>query len=221
MPKIVDKDKRRREIAAAVLERIIEEGFSISVDRMADAAGLGKGTLYLYFDSRDEIIFTALSDWTETVFDRALSATEKTESFAVQLRRLCHSAAAAFLNDPRSMKIVMGLFQWMVDEEMTERKQRLLDDYHERFRALTVDVLCAELNDKRGFNAKCIAAIGLNLMAFLDGICIYHWVSPTFDLTAQIDLFVNMFLAGWKEMETTHTHLPGNNNGGYGKPSFE
>jgi TetR/AcrR family fatty acid metabolism transcriptional regulator len=201
MPKIVDKDKRRREIAAAVLERISEEGFSISVDRMAEAAGVGKGTLYLYFDSREEIIFTALSDWTEAVFDRALNATGGTEPFAVRFRRLCHSAVAVFLNDPQSMKIVMGLLQWMVEEEMTERKQRLLDDYHQRFRALTADVLCAELKEKPGFNAKRITALGLNLMAFLDGICIYHWLSPTFDLTAQIDLFVNMFLAGLKEME--------------------
>lgn len=57
MARIIDKEKKKREIALAALPVFAEEGFSsVSVARIAKAAGVGKGTIYLYFASKDEVV---------------------------------------------------------------------------------------------------------------------------------------------------------------------
>lgn len=56
------KEKRRRALLAAALDEFVERGFTAArMDDIAARAGLSKGTLYLYFDSK-EAIFAGLVD---------------------------------------------------------------------------------------------------------------------------------------------------------------
>lgn len=62
MPKIVDKAKMQEDILNAAMAVFVEKGFhASSVSDIAQAAGLAKGTLYLYFDSK-EAMTTAIVD---------------------------------------------------------------------------------------------------------------------------------------------------------------
>jgi AcrR family transcriptional regulator len=57
------KDARPSELAAAALELFIEKGFSATrLDDVARRAGVSKGTLYLYFDSKEELFKTVISE---------------------------------------------------------------------------------------------------------------------------------------------------------------
>ncbi len=57
MPKVVDETEQRDEIAEAAVEVFADHGFSeTSVREVADAAGMSKGNIYLYFDSKNEIL---------------------------------------------------------------------------------------------------------------------------------------------------------------------
>ena len=50
------KDARPGELAAAALELFIERGFAATrLDDVAKRAGVSKGTLYLYFDSKEDL----------------------------------------------------------------------------------------------------------------------------------------------------------------------
>ena len=50
------KDARPGELAAAALELFVERGFAgTRLDDVAKRAGVSKGTLYLYFDSKDDL----------------------------------------------------------------------------------------------------------------------------------------------------------------------
>jgi AcrR family transcriptional regulator len=50
------KDARPSELASAALELFVERGFAATrLDDVAKLAGVSKGTLYLYFDSKDEL----------------------------------------------------------------------------------------------------------------------------------------------------------------------
>ncbi|WP_300010189.1 TetR/AcrR family transcriptional regulator [uncultured Roseobacter sp.] len=62
MPKIVDKAKMRNDILDAAMCAFAEKGYhATSVSDVAVAAGLAKGTLYIYFDSK-EAMTTAIVD---------------------------------------------------------------------------------------------------------------------------------------------------------------
>lgn len=57
MPKIVDHDKRRQEIIDAALPYFMESGIkSFTMEELAKRMGVGKGTVYHYFESKDDIL---------------------------------------------------------------------------------------------------------------------------------------------------------------------
>jgi AcrR family transcriptional regulator len=57
MPRIVDRDKKRSEIAQKSIEVLAKRGFqATTIQEIADAAGLGKGTVYHYFKTKEEIL---------------------------------------------------------------------------------------------------------------------------------------------------------------------
>ena len=59
MPKIVDKEKMREDILEAFFKTLLKYGFhNSSMTKIAQEAGIAKGTLYLYFDSKESLIST-------------------------------------------------------------------------------------------------------------------------------------------------------------------
>jgi len=63
MPKIVDKDAMRARIMEAAMQCFATQGFHVAkMSDIAKLAGLAKGTLYLYFKSKDQLT-TSLVKW--------------------------------------------------------------------------------------------------------------------------------------------------------------
>ncbi len=57
MPKIVDKEKMKNKILQATLAAFLTHGFhNTSMSKIAQQADIAKGTLYLYFDSKEALI---------------------------------------------------------------------------------------------------------------------------------------------------------------------
>ncbi|MEV0293018.1 TetR/AcrR family transcriptional regulator [Nocardia sp. NPDC050710] len=57
MPKIVDRAARREEILDAAARVFARKGFAASrIEDVAAEAGIAKGSVYLYFDSRDSLL---------------------------------------------------------------------------------------------------------------------------------------------------------------------
>jgi len=56
MPKIVDRQEMRNAILDAAMRVFADKGYhAATVSNVAEAAGLGKGTIYIYFDSKDAL----------------------------------------------------------------------------------------------------------------------------------------------------------------------
>jgi len=56
-PKIVNREEKRREIVEAALVLFAQKGVTrTTIQEIADAAGIGKGTVYEYFKSKDDIL---------------------------------------------------------------------------------------------------------------------------------------------------------------------
>jgi AcrR family transcriptional regulator len=79
MPKIVNRDKKRSEIAQKAIAVLAKRGFqATTIQEIADAAGLGKGTIYHYFKTKEEILLAV----SEQMFR------EMERSFGVALLRI-------------------------------------------------------------------------------------------------------------------------------------
>jgi len=65
------KNERVREILAAALEEFFQQGFAAArLDAIAERAGIGKGTVYLYFDSKETLFEEAVRSVILPVIDR-------------------------------------------------------------------------------------------------------------------------------------------------------
>ena len=58
--RIVDKEAKRQEIYTKAMKLFASQGIAeTTISQIAKAAGIGKGTVYEYFESKEEIIFSA------------------------------------------------------------------------------------------------------------------------------------------------------------------
>ena len=61
MPKVVDKEEMRKSIIAAAMKVYVEKGFhAANISDVAKEAGLGKGTIYLYFESKNALAMSLI-----------------------------------------------------------------------------------------------------------------------------------------------------------------
>lgn len=59
---IVDKEEKRRTIALSSKELLLEHGIkNITISKIAECAGVGKGTIYEYFSNKEDIVFEIIS----------------------------------------------------------------------------------------------------------------------------------------------------------------
>ncbi len=58
MARVIDKEEKRCDIARASIDLFCEKGIAqTTIDEIARSAGVAKGTVYLYFKNKEEIVF--------------------------------------------------------------------------------------------------------------------------------------------------------------------
>lgn len=78
---------REAEILGAARKVFGEHGFAAAtIEMIAAAAGVAKGTLYLYYPSKEEIFWTALSSGFRSVFERSKQEIGRAEGTEAKIR---------------------------------------------------------------------------------------------------------------------------------------
>jgi|GEM_PF-1790720 len=81
---------RTEAILSATREVISEHGPEFTLDRVAEKAGVAKGTLYLYFPSKDELVFRVLKTDITMLLDKTREALEEDRPLLEGMRRMVH-----------------------------------------------------------------------------------------------------------------------------------
>ena len=59
---IVDKEKKRSDIACSCMELLLKYGIkNLTISQIAKTAGVGKGTIYEYFENKEDIVFEIIT----------------------------------------------------------------------------------------------------------------------------------------------------------------
>ena len=70
---IVDKEKKRNDIACACKDILLEHGIkNLTISQIAKTANIGKGTVYEYFKNKEEIVFEIMTAFI-TEYEKNLS----------------------------------------------------------------------------------------------------------------------------------------------------
>lgn len=127
-PKKVNKEQKRREVALACYDLVHEGIRKITVAQVAKTAGIGKGTVYEYFENKEDIIFEIINIHIE-------------EYHADFLASLCE--------DDTTKQKVFKLLKFVIDD--SEETQQHFNGYKDY---LSV-VLSEENEEMKVFNTSC------------------------------------------------------------------
>lgn len=79
----LEREARKRDILEAAARLFSERGFhAVTVDEVADEVGLAKGTLYLYFASKDDLFHTLVVQKTQCLLDRLRESVAQARPFS-------------------------------------------------------------------------------------------------------------------------------------------
>lgn len=198
MPKIVDKKEKRAEIARIALGLFAEHGLeSTSISQVAQAAGMGKGTIYEYFDSKTELIYAALLSWTDGVAQGVEQLLGPITDPVQQLRAFARASVEPVIQDPRLVHLMLSATHLLLHDERFAHRHNVMQEMSLGYREALKGVLLRGVDQGvfRPEIAEHVDAIAINLFAFLDGIAFHYMIDPSyFDPLQQVDRHLELVL---------------------------
>ncbi len=196
--KPVDKEQKRRDIARAAMEVFSERGFdATSMSLVAGSAGVGKGTIYEYFDSKDEMIAAAILIWLEDIIEGARSLSQRIEDPELRLRTFVSESMSEFTRDQSAIQTSISVFQVVLSNLDNSKWSDPIQSAFKDTWKIIVQIIM-DGHEKGVFNISDqgeAEKIAINLLAFLDGICLHYYASGgRFDLMTQVDHYMKYLL---------------------------
>ncbi len=191
------RERRREsliEAAAAVFSR---KGFANArVSDIAEEAGVGKGTLYEYFTSKEEL-FLAVFRYLDGQFQQRLEAwVERAPSACDRIRALFEAGAEFMEAQPELYTTSLDFWAAVREGELQEDFSRTFLASLAGYRKLTAGILAegqrtGELG--RHFDPEKVA---LFIVAAVDGLGFHHFLDRTLDLPGGREAFLQVLCMG-------------------------
>ena len=179
-PRPVDKEDRRKAILAAAAEVFAKSGYQrTTVDQIAAAAGVAKGSIYLYFQSKEDLFHALFED----IVREASVPAENDGSIAGPrglegVRRALLDVVAAIDRDDSVIPLTLEFWSVCGVEETRERFGQSYAKSLTAYRTRIVDMLNdAKSRGEMGTDVSS-EAVASCLIAMIDGLLIQQWTVP-------------------------------------------
>lgn len=186
-------EERRAQIIEAALACFTRQGYvNTTMDEIAAESGLSKGTIYWYFDSKDDLFQAAANSVLEQTVETALTAMMGCETATERLR----VGAQCMVDLCREVESTFGLIiefwtQSERREEATAFWTATITQYQQAVEAiLEAGVEAGE------FKPVDTEALAWMIMAAYDGLTAYHMMMPHLDMDRISQGFVEALMKG-------------------------
>lgn len=168
-PKVTSQYKTevREKIVDAAIVTFSKHGYDrTKMDDIAETANLSKGTIYLYFKSKEELFYAisennikALKEQLSVLFTKSEDLISDSQKFYVNFRKASEQSDKVFL-------------ETIAESSRNQRLQEML--YHQRMKVLDIVTEYLKLQIKKGFFRSDIDidAIAVGLVSLYDGLSI-------------------------------------------------
>lgn len=188
-----DLPTRERLLWAALL-CFSQKGYhQTTTDEIVATSGMGKGTLYRHFETKNDL-FVSLVQWLfETIGQEMVEFDADELSSAERLRAMVNHLLADLEQLLPFYRITLDYWAHTIEDEQV---RHIFDVALDQFQTAIAPVIEAGIasGEFRPVNARLAA---LSLMAMLDGLGLYKALLETnFDLAGTVETLMDIFLAG-------------------------
>lgn len=194
--RIVDRQIKTGTILRAAAQVFAEQGYqTATIDSIAERAGIGKGTVYQYFGSKQDLFFAVFDDYIGSM-EHLASVDVHASTAAEQIAAAIHTVLAMSAESREMFPLVFEFWAASASPDRQERVTALLRESYAKFRKLIAGQI--RKGQRQGeFDRKAkserVAAV---LVGALDGLFLQAWFDPTLDAVAMGDEFVAVVLRG-------------------------
>ncbi len=187
---IVNKEEKRRNIALSCRELLLEYGInSLTISRIAQTAGVGKGTIYEYFENKEDIVFEIITTFIAEHEEKLLSLVDEPSTTK---EKLFHFFYLLF-EDELSRKQLKVYKEFLAISLTNEPEEMLVfsEECRERFTMILDQII--ESGRRSGEIKKSMPISTSSLALFATGLVVDSRLSSC-DIKKEIQLFLDMIL---------------------------
>jgi AcrR family transcriptional regulator len=204
MPKIVDKEAKKMEILHAAMQVFAHKGVvKTKIIDIATTAGVGKGTIYEYFRSKEEIFTSAYNYFFQTMESMLQEALSKEDDPLKQLELILTISLDAFIHIGEESADIMMEF-WA--EGIRNKNQDILDTInlkrvYSNYRKMIQKILKKGI-EKGMFKPMDTKSTASVLIGTLDGIML-QWIMDrkSINLRKVSVVLLDSFIEGIRKRE--------------------
>jgi AcrR family transcriptional regulator len=122
-------DNKRRQIIATAADMFANLPFhKVRLDDVAGAAGVGKGTLYVYFQSKEDLYFTIIYEGFDILLGRLRSQLAQDHSCSAhRLRTIVDELVDFAFNHPQFFELLKTVNLPLTDPKWDQQRQQFFD----------------------------------------------------------------------------------------------
>ncbi len=200
MPKIIDKKEKRSQILDAAIRVFAQRGVkNTKIADIAEKAGIGKGTVYEYFQSKDEIISAGFRYFMEHVGEvigrRVSTLTDPLDKLMAYFFGWADVLESEFMG---FIGVVLDFWAEGIREEKGALTLNLAELYAE-YRSVVEQLLddCVSAGCIRPVDTRIAASV---LLGTIDGLLV-QWIADrtAFDIKAAVEALPDLIIYGLKK----------------------
>ena len=191
------RGEKRPLILRAATEVFAEQGFAaVTVAEIADHAGIGKGTVYEYFSSKEELLFAVFEWMNERIFARFQELSAEAGTTRERLQRMLGIAAEITCEQVEMQAVVLDFWSASRGTKSEERYNQSCLETFRTYRKLAADVIregqvAGELNTNIDADATAVM-----LVAAIDGLGVQIFFDRDLDPKGIVANFGEVVLSG-------------------------
>jgi len=198
-PRIVDKPAKRKRaaITRAAAEVFASKGFQgASVDDIAAAAGISKGSLYGYFKNKEDLFYATFQAFQQELVLECEAVIGAQTTARDKLSSCLMMSMSSLQHNIKLFPLTLELWAAASSGAARERFALVMENLYREFRAMTAGLISAgkasgEFRDD--VDAEAVAAW---LVGGLDGLMLQYWFDQSLDVQSWSENFLSMVLRG-------------------------
>lgn len=182
MVRIVDRDVKRLKIVEAAAARFARFGYeATAMDDVAQAAGVSKGSLYDYFEDKEDLFYAVFEWLQQTLIGASSQQAQCGRNARERIAGFAEASVGAFVERIELYPVTLEVWAAAAKKQTRRRFGNAMRNLYSAYRlavAAMFDEAKAAGEIRADVDSKVLASM---LIGAVDGLLLQYWLAPDFD----------------------------------------